>query len=311
MNQAIDLLPIIDGFPSPKWKLIAERIEAAPESEWQELWTQWVRRWLEATISVLPPGYQLFESGDFFVMSAQEDRFTTLLVEFLGRARRSILSKLDGIASDDGFGPHVLLMFEDQEHYYRYISRFYPEEGEFALSSGVFLNGAYGHFVFPFVEMYEAEATSAHELTHACLRHLPIPTWLNEGLATTMEDELCGSFPLRMDDERLQQHRAFWTESTIQEFWSGDSFRRTDEGAELSYELARFGVRALAHDYGAFSGFANDADFSDAGDAAARQHFGGGLGGLIEQIFGKGDWAPKPDLWHVEHASEQVTAADT
>ncbi|MEL6449410.1 MAG: hypothetical protein AAFQ62_15860 [Pseudomonadota bacterium] len=303
MNPSSEMMPVLDGFPRPAWELIIKEIEASPESTWQARWTQWARQWINATIGVLPPGYRLIESEHFFVMSAQEERFTRLLLQFLSRARYGILSTLEGIALDDGFGPHVLLMFDDQESYYRYIAHFYPEEGAFGLSSGIFLGGAYGHFAFPFVEMTEAEATAAHELTHACLRHLPIPTWLNEGLAMTMEDELCGSQPLRMDNERMHEHRSFWNASTIQEYWSGDAFNRPDEGMELSYELARYCVRALAHDYSAFSAFANEADMSDAGDSAAIQHFGGSVGGLIAQFFGDGDWSPKPDRWHAEDGS--------
>ena len=188
-------------------------------------------------------------------------------------------------------------MFDEQEAYYRYMQFFYPEEGEFALSSGVFLNSEYGHFAFPYVEMFEAEATSAHELTHACLRHLPIPLWLNEGFAVTMEDEICGSVPLVMDNDRMSEHLAFWDSDTIQDFWSGASFGRPDQGSALSYELGRYCLRALSHDYDVFAAFTNTASFEDGGEAAALEHFGGSLGGLIHQFFGEGDWSPKPNTW--------------
>ncbi|NOX69475.1 MAG: hypothetical protein GXP15_09835 [Gammaproteobacteria bacterium] len=177
------------------------------------------------------------------------------------------------------------------------MSYFYPDDGEFILSSGIFLNHGYGHFAFPFLEMNEAEATAAHELTHACLKHLPIPLWLNEGFAVTMEDEICGTQPLRMESARLSEHKAFWNEETIQEFWSGKSFNRTDEGSSLSYELARYCLRALAHDIESFASFSNAASFEDAGESAAIEIFRGSLGGLIHQFFGDGNWSPDPDLW--------------
>lgn len=178
-----------------------------------------------------------------------------------------------------------------------YKSYFYPDEGEFILSSGTFLNTGYGHFAFPFMEMFEAEATSAHEMTHACLKHLPIPLWLNEGFAVTMEDKICGSAPLRMENERFAEHASFWNAETIQEYWSGESFNRTDQGSDLSYELARFCLRALAHEYDVFAVFANTASFEDGGEAAAIKNFGGSLGGVIHQFFGDGDWSPNPELW--------------
>ena len=148
--------------------------------------------------------------------------------------------------------------------------------------------------------MFEAEATAAHELTHACLRHLPIPLWLNEGFAVAMEDEICGSAPLRMESERFAEHAGFWDEGTIQEFWSGAAFNRTDEGSSLSYELARYCLRSLAHDYDVFARFANSASFVDAGEAAAIDCYGGSLGGVIHQFFGAGDWSPNPQVWFAE-----------
>lgn len=296
-------MPLIDGFPRPKWAEISAQIETAPEPRWPALWEHWAKKWLENTLNTLPPGYRIKESKNFLLVSAQNDRYMNMLTNFMEKALRNILRALSGIAIDDGFGPHILLMFDEQELYYRYVAHFYPEEGEYSLSSGTFLNAEYGHFVFPFVEMAEAEATSAHELTHACLRHLPIPLWLNEGLAVTMEDELCGSQPLRMDNERLREHRRFWDAETIQEFWSGIAFHRTDEGHSLSYELARYCVRALAHDYDAFAAFANNANYADGGDSAAIKVYGGGVGGLINQFFGDGNWSPEPAGWHGENVS--------
>lgn len=290
-------MPIVDGFPRPDWKAIGEIVHAGPEETWEAGWGKWSRRWLDGIAGKLPGGYRVEESSNFLILSAQDDRYVTLLSQFLERTLRRILINLDGIASDDGYGKHIVLIFDEQESYYQYKSYFYPDEGEFILSSGTFLNFGYGHFAFPFMEMFEAEATSAHEMTHACLKHLPIPLWLNEGFAVTMEDEICGSAPLQMENERFSEHVSFWNDETIQEFWSGESFNRTDQGSSLSYELARFCLRALAHDYDVFATFANAASFEDGGEAAAIENYGGSLGGVIHQFFGEGDWSPKPDLW--------------
>lgn len=290
-------MPIVDGFPRPDWNAIAELIHSKPEETWKAGWAEWSRRWLDGILDQLPNSYRVRESENFLVLSAQDNQYVQLLSKFLERARRRILASLDGIASDDGCGKYVVLIFDEQEPYYQYKAYFYPDDGEFILSSGTFLNTGYGHFAFPFMEMFEAEATSAHELTHACLKHLPIPLWLNEGFAVTMEDEISGSVPLRMDNERFAEHASFWNAETIQEFWSGKSFNRTDQGSGLSYELARYCLRALAHEYDAFARFANAATFEDGGEAAAVENYGGGLGGVIQQFFGDGDWSPKPKLW--------------
>lgn len=52
-------------------------------------------------------------------------------------------------------------------------------------------------------------------------------------------------------------------------------------------------MRALAHDKEQFLAFVRAARLADAGEAAAVAVFGGSLGGLIEQFFGPGEWAPE------------------
>jgi len=292
-----DLMPVIHGYPRPDWESIAQLVHQQPEETWPSGWEHWSQRWLDGVLNHLPDSYRLSESENFLVVSAQSDRYVQLLSRFFERSLKRILSNLEGIASDEGDGKHVVLVFDEQDRYYEYKSYFYPDDGEFILSAGTFLSAGYGHFVFPFMDMNEAEATSAHELTHALLKHLPLPLWLNEGFAVTMEDEICGSAPLRMDRERFAEHAAFWNAETIQEFWSGSAYNRTDEGSSLSYELGRYCLRALAHDYDVFAAFANAASFRDAGEAAAMEFYGGSLGGVIHQFFGDGDWAPKPDQW--------------
>lgn len=290
-------MPIEQGFPRPDWAAIAAVIEAQPESQWHDLWTSRAREWVNAIGATLEGPYQLTESEHFLVLTAQGTRYANLLSSFMERTRRRILSTLAGVARDDGYGKHVALVFDEQEPYYEYISYHYPTEGEFALSAGIFLDTAYGHFAFPFVEISEAEATAAHELTHACLRHLPLPVWLNEGLAVIMEAEIGGHQMRRLDAERFNEHASFWSASTIQEFWSGTSFGRPDEGSGLSYELATHCVSSLARDYGKFSAFANAARGDDGGESAALTTYGAGLAALIEGFLGHGEWAPESKRW--------------
>jgi hypothetical protein len=228
------------------------------------------------------------------VLSPLEARATELVARFVERAWKQIVTQLEGLVSDRGQGKGVVMVFASQDAYYEYSAFFYPD-GEHPLSAGVFLRAEYGHVAIPFHDIQETEATIAHELTHCYLSPLPIPLWLNEGLAVTFENEVCGNRPLRMDPDRLGEHHAFWNEHTIQEFWSGRSFQRTDEGLDLSYELARYCVRALAHDREPFIEFARRAGFEDAGEAAAVAVYGGSLGGLIEQFFGPGHWSPRLD----------------
>jgi len=285
-------MPSIDGYPRPDWTAIGDVISKSPESEARDLWCAAARTWLELTAKHLGSPYRVLETPSFLFLMPLNERDAGLISTFAEKALRQILVKLEGLAEIDVYGKRVIMVFATQDAYYAYSAYFYPE-GEHPLSAGVFLNAEYGHIAIPFADIAEIEATVAHELTHDCLRLLPIPLWLNEGLAVTIENEICGNHPLRMEADRLREHAEFWNEDTIQEFWSGESFGRVDQGIGLSYELARYCIRALAHDLPSFITFAQRASAADGGEAAAMEVYEGSLGGLIEQFFGPGNWSPR------------------
>ena len=59
-----------------------------------------------------------------------------------------------------------------------------------------------------------------------------------------------------MNKDQFNKHEKFWGKEEIQQFWSEESFGRPDEGSSLSYELARFTIKSLSHDYNQFREFA-------------------------------------------------------
>ena len=82
-------------------------------------------------------------------------------------------------------------------------------------------------------------------------------------------------------------------EKKIQEFWTGRSFNRPDEGQDLSYHLAQFLVQSLARNFQSFKQFVLQAHFEDSGESAARAVYNNTLGYLIEGVLGEGEWSPK------------------
>lgn len=136
-------------------------------------------------------------------------------MKLLEYSLKKTLTTLQGIASDESFGKYVVIIFDDIDNYYSYMSYFYPKDGEYGLSSGVYLNEGYGHFAFPHQELSYAESIAAHELTHALLSHLPIPRWLDEGMAVSIEDIITSSSPLRMNNQLYSEHESFWGEDEI------------------------------------------------------------------------------------------------
>jgi len=276
-----------DAFPRPNWDLVNDYItDNYDESEFHKVYCCISKKWLEKIALNLSNNYAISESENFIFLCNETERYKINFLEFLEHTLVKILDSLKGIANDDGYGKHVVIIFDSQESYYSYISYFYPEEGEYSISSGMFLDHGYGHFVFPRQESSYAESIAAHEMTHAVLGHLTIPTWLNEGMAMSVENAVTGSSPLHMDNDAYNHHQSFWRNDVIQEFLSGKSFDRTDEGNELSYQLAQFLVYTLSKNYNEFKEFVNQAEFSDGGESAAMKVYGCSLTALIEQFLG-------------------------
>lgn len=254
--------------------------------------------WVDALGVQLHAGYRRAESANFMLLSALEARPARALLEYLERSLRRVLATLAGIASDEGHGKTVVLVLDDEDSYYQYIAHYgSADDGPQAFSGGMFIDWGYGHFVFARGTFEQMEPVVVHELTHCLVRHLPIPAWLNEGLAVNTERRFSPS-RLRYTAAEFQfLCERFWNAETIQEFWSGKSFLRPDDGQPLSYELARLLVQLLDKDYDRLVRYCATAQQDDGGEAAAQAILGNGLDDLVEIVLGPGEWAPQPETW--------------
>lgn len=282
------------------------RMADGEDPRWDEAtrhryWTSAAETWLDTLADALPPGYEQRRSDDFLLLSTLPPRPAQLLLRFCQNTLRHIRGSLGELASDAGYGPYVVIVFADADAYYDYVAHYTPDGGEYTMSSGMFIHEGYGHFVTCVAELEHAEPVVAHELTHALLAHLPIPLWLNEGLAVNTEHAL---FPrlaapraaLYSPDEMRARHAAFWNADSIQDFWSGRAFQQAGDGVMLAYDLARTITALAARDEPAFRAFVADAHWQDAG-LAAEGELGYPLEHLLYAVLGEGDWAPRPERW--------------
>jgi hypothetical protein len=166
------------------WSLAPSRSDDAAQ---QRFWWSAARTWVNALRMHHGEHYAIESSKSFVLLSTLDPQQRKLLLDYCERARVRILRTLEGVASSWGHGPHVVLVFEDVDAYYEYIGNYYPKSGVFGMSSGMFIQSGYGHFVFVASDMFEMEPIIAHELTHCLLAPLSIPAWLNEGTAVNME----------------------------------------------------------------------------------------------------------------------------
>ena len=281
------------GFPMLDWKAVqrwVDRIES--EEDRAKAWACAEQAWLLHLRESLGEKYSLTQSETAALLSPLEKKVAHATLEYMTRTLKRITNVLDGMADVSPWDLDILIVFESEEQYYDYVSYYYSDEGEFAFSSGMFISEGCSHFVTVQSDLRAAERIIAHEMTHACLSHLPIPLWLNEGLAVNTEQRLTGRPPCIYSPlEMREKHVAFWGVKEIQEFWSGESFSRTDDGNMLSYDLARILVEQFSKDWSRFKEFVLAANWQDAGAEAAQRHLDIKLGECVAALLEKSDYA--------------------
>ncbi len=293
---------VVQGLPVLDWQAVHAWVNRIPDaSEQARAWAACEQAWLAHLRDALGPGYRLQQAGGALLLSSLSRPVAEATLAFVNKTLQRVLRTLDGLAETPAWGHDILIVFDDDDTYYRYVSRYYAGDGEFAASGGMHIDDGCGHFVTVAADLHAIEPVIAHELTHACLGHLPIPLWLNEGLAVNTEQRLTPR-PRAPVDPRLlhERHLAFWGVAQVQQFWSGQSFLRNDEGNELSYDLARLLVAEFAADWPRFRDFARHALAADGGAAAAAEHLGIDLGAAVSAVMQKSPdagWAPRPSGW--------------
>lgn len=301
LGDISEQFPQLDGFCYPDWfslsKLVEEKLD---KREWNDAWTHLGRRWLGILKDNLGKSYQCFETKNFLLLVDASRMVAVDISKFAEDTLSKIFDMLPTISNSERFGKHVLMVFSSQETYYEYTSHFYGD-GDHPISSGVFLSGnGYAHFAFPFVEYLSYRAVIAHELTHACLAHLPLPLWLNEALAMRMEEIMHVGQLSELDEEKIEKHCNYWNPQTIQDFWSGKSWSNVGDGNELSYSLSLIIWRKIEVDLGSsreeIVSFVKGAGIEDAGEVAFQRIFQISLGDLVSDFLGDGQWSPKPQL---------------
>lgn len=205
---------------------------------------------------------------------------------------------LGGLAAPRHDQRSILVVLDDEDSYYAYVSAGYPDGGEYGLSGGMFIDAGCPHFVTRRDDLALIEPVIAHELTHAALAHLRLPLWLDEGIAVNTERRLAPTAAgVHTPAQMHARHQAFWNGETIQQFWSGNAFARPDDGQMLSCDLARILVQHLSVDWAAFEAFAAHAERADAGHGAARRHLEVDLAAWVCALLERPTdpaWAPQP-----------------
>jgi hypothetical protein len=280
-------------FPRPQWKVIYAWVKQHVEDEslpiaWHEISCDWV----SSLKKHLGEHYFIYESPNFILLTGRSRDAGKAILQTCELAVKFLVSWLGPIAEKRGQGKHVILDFDSSENYYDYVSYFYPAGSPPVVTGGVFLRDGYHHIALPPAQ--QIQDVLVHELTHNRVAHLPLPKWLNEGIAVTMERKISGNKNGQVDRELHRKHRGYWSTETISAFWNGRSFVDIEgDTIHLSYNLAEVLVDLLVQEFPNFLEFVSEANYKDAGESAAAKCFDISLNDLASTFLGPGDWTPR------------------
>jgi hypothetical protein len=303
-----------DGFHHADWEFIRRWIESNVEPlDVSDAWSEAALLWVTKIRDDLGGGYYVLQSSKAVVLCDNSMEMARWLLDYTARTADTIKERLGEVAWSGTFGKDVVIVFSEQDDYYQYLSHHSPD-GEQASSGGACVHSGYTHIIIPWHDQATAANTIVHELSHDCMAHLPLPLWLNEGVAVTLERAIASPPSARgqgeqtailsaainwhapmMWDELAERHFAFWTEANVQSFWAGTSFYEPGDSNELSYSLAEVLVKLLSERGNAalFQSLLRAAHADDAGQTAAMDILGVDLGEIAGTFLGEGNWRPQ------------------
>jgi len=267
-------LPQVDWGMAHSWA--AHQLGEGPQAD--RLLRAVAATWLDLLRDALSVDHRRWRTAQVEGLAPLEHAVSNRVAAAVETSIREITRALRPIRGESPIPALAIVALASADDYYNLISHFYPEEGEFATSGGVYLRHAH---MFPLIAMptqvrHEIEETIAHELTHHALAQLDIPNWAEEGLTQMMEERVSGRTNFKLDREMLDRHRALWGNDGFELFWSGAAFSSPrEDDQELAYHLSQLLVRRLLTDRpAAFFAFARAASSGDHGRAAAIEHLG-------------------------------------
>lgn len=303
-----------NGFHRADWEFIQRWLDSNINPlDLDAAWSEAALLWATKLRDDLGGDYFVVQSHQTVLLCDQSLETARWLLDYTGRAATIIKDYLSDTAWRGTSGKDVVLIFSDQDDYYQYLA-YHTPDGEQATSGGVCIHSGYTHIALPWRDNLDAANTIVHELTHDCLAHLPMPLWLNEGVAVTLQKAIAPPErgigqseqnvlfaasinwqPPIMWDELAERHFTFWTGEKIQSFWAGTSFYQPGDPNELSYSLAEVFVKLLSERSSAtaFRAFLEAANRDDAGQTAAVDILEADLGEIAGTFLGAGNWRPQ------------------
>ena len=282
------------GLPWLNWPIVqAHLISQTAVWEQEQARREVVGQWLDELCAGLGErAYYAVPCESGFIVCSYPPHAGKELATMLDRLTAKVLAKLGPAASPEGRGVWVVLFLHDAEAMDHYLHSLAPQA-----SYGIgqlqkeFICTGFPHAVLRFPDFIGAHAMVVRTFTDRALSHLPLPRWLRHGTRAVMPRYLLKRAPAA-DAHLASLHGEFWASHDIQTFWAGVSV--SEDQQVLAGNLAELLVERLAPAR-AFVEFLQQADFRDAGKAAAEELLALNLGAVLREFLGDGNWEPDPD----------------
>ena len=296
--MTLNLTEIPGAFHLPRlnWEVIQTWVEEhVAEPDRGQAWEELVVQWLGILNEALGGRYQTERRGDLLLFLPRDYEHSQALLGSAAAGLAVIIDALGSVAGASWLGPLVILLFADADTYCLYVSPFDPERA-FVSSAGVCFREGYTHIALRPYALEALQRNMLHEITHACLSHLKLPHWLEEGITQLAEDEATPHWArFTLSTEKANEIRQDWRERGLGDFWWGRGFFSTEEEQEHSYRLAQILFRLIVADHRRqLPEFVRHAHADDAGESAAGEFLGMTLAELATQFLGQGQWEPVP-----------------
>jgi hypothetical protein len=111
-----------NGFPFLDWAVAQAWVGGLADHAVQaDAWARCELAWLEHLQASLGPAYQLRQEGGAVLLSTLEPHVARAMLGYMAKTLQRIVRLLDGVAQEPQWGKDLLIVFDDEDTYYRYV----------------------------------------------------------------------------------------------------------------------------------------------------------------------------------------------
>ncbi len=284
-----------DGLPRVDWSMADHWI--AQHADPGRSHGDWRRAVMAACLDELrdslPQDHRRWRSPNVEGLAPLQGSTGAAMAVVAERSFKSLRKDLRIIRGDDPIPPIAIVAIEPEPSYIDFTNSYFPDEGAFAVSGGLYLSEEAS--AFPLIAInaharHGCEAGVVHELTHHALHAAGLPPWVEEGFTQMMEERIARTTNFKLNAEMVARQRELWSEHDIDDFLDGSAFYSPISGVqELSYHLAQWVVRGeLTRRPDLFFQFARNCRTTDP-EESCQEALGTTPRSLVQNIIGIDD----------------------